>query len=80
MTKLDKLGDGKCQCLTIYEKGVLLNALSSARIDAERILSDVSSGRVRIGKPPEESKKELGKLIGDYIALKTKVENTNVCR
>lgn len=79
MTKLDKLGDGKCRCLTIYEKDVLLNALSSARIDAEKILSDVSRGIVRIGKPPEESKKELGKLIGDYITLKTKVENTSIC-
>lgn len=71
---------GECNfCLTKYEKDILTTAINSAKIDAERILSQTYRGEVKIGKPNAEIEEELTKLIGDYRQLKERIEKTHIC-
>lgn len=69
----------QCNCLTKYEKSTLLNALNSAKIDAERLLIYSERGSIIVGKPTKEAKEELTILIGDYTNLKNKVDKTPIC-
>lgn len=69
----------QCKCLTKHEKDTLTNALNSASIDAQRILNESYRGVNVIGAPAREVREGLGRLVGDYSALKDKVEKTPVC-
>lgn len=69
----------QCNCLTEYEKKILLNALNSAKIDAERLLTYSERGSIIVGKPTKEARGELTMLIGDYMNLKDKVDKTPIC-
>lgn len=69
----------QCNCLTEYEKKILLNALNSAKIDAERLLIYSERGSIIVGKPTKEAREELSMLIGDYMNLKDKVDKTPIC-
>lgn len=70
----------QCNCLTAYEKRTLINALDSAKIDAERLLNESGRGHIIIGKPKKEAEEELIGLIGDYMSLKYKVDKTPICQ
>lgn len=70
---------GKCNCITKYEKDTLITALNSAKIDAEKILSQTYLGEVKVGKPKAEVEEELTRLIGDYRQLQDRVEKTPIC-
>ena len=71
---------GECNfCLTKYEKDTLTTALNSAKIDAERTLSQTYRGEVVVGKPKKEVEEELTRLIGDYRQLQDRVEKTPIC-
>ncbi len=48
----------QCNCLTEYEKSILLNALNSAKIDAERLLIYSERGSIIVGKPTKEAREE----------------------
>ena len=61
------------------KKKILLNALNSAKIDAERLLTYSERGSIIVGKPTKEAREELTMLIGDYMNLKNKVDKTPIC-
>jgi hypothetical protein len=73
-TKLER-----CECLTKYEKDTLTTALNSAIIDAQRLLNDSYRGVNVIGAPAKEVRRGLEGLVGDYSALRDKVEKTSMC-
>lgn len=70
---------GQCKCLTKHEKDTLTIAINSAKIDAERTLTESERGIAVIGKPFQEVRKELNILIGSYMSLKEKVDSTPIC-
>lgn len=70
----------KCECLTKHEKDTLINALNSAKVDAELLLSESHRGVNVVGMSAREIREGLEKLIGDYSELKAKVEKTPTCR
>lgn len=69
----------QCECLTKYEKDTLITALNSATIDAQRTLNDSHRGINVIGAPVKDVREGLERLIGDYSALKDKVDKTPIC-
>ena len=69
-----------CECLTKYEKDILITALNSASIDAQRTLNESYRGINVIGASAKDVREGLERLIGDYSSLKDKVEKTPVCR
>jgi len=68
-----------CECLTKHEKDTMTNALNSAIIDAQRLLNDSYRGINVIGAPAKEVRRGLESLVGDYSALRDKVEKTPIC-
>lgn len=71
--------DEQLGCLTKYEKDTLITALNSAKIDAERTLSQTYRGEVTVGMPKAEVEEGLTRLIGDYRQLKDRVGKTPIC-
>ena len=69
-----------CECLTKYEKDILITALNSASIDAQRTLNESYRGINVIGTSAKDVREGLERLIGDYSSLKDKVDKTPVCR
>jgi len=69
-----------CECLTKYEKDILITALNSASIDAQRTLNESYRGINVIGASAKDAREGLERLIGDYSSLKDKVDKTPVCR
>lgn len=70
---------GQCKCINKHEKDMLIMAINSAKIDAERTLMESERGISVIGKPPQEVRTELNMLIGEYMSLKEKVDRTPIC-
>ena len=70
---------GQCKCITKEEKNTLIIAINSAKIDAERILTESERGNAVVGKPFKEVREELNILIGNYMSLKEKVDETPIC-
>ncbi len=68
-----------CECLTKYEKDTMISALNTATIEVQRSLNDSYRGINIIGAPPKDVRKGLEMLMGDYSALKDKVDKTPIC-
>ncbi len=67
---------GECKfCLTKYEKDILTMALISAKIDAEKTLSQTYRGEVTVGMPKAEVEEGLTRLR----QLKDRAEKTSIC-
>lgn len=68
-----------CECLTKHEKDTLITALNSASIDIRRTLNDSYRGINVLGMSTSEVREGLERLMGDYSALRDKVEKTPIC-
>jgi hypothetical protein len=69
----------RCECLTKYEKDILTTSLNSSIIDAQRTLNESYRGVNVLGMSKNDVREGLEKLIGDYSALRDKVDKTPVC-
>jgi len=69
----------RCECLTKHEKDTLTSALNTATIDVQRSLNESYRGINIIGTSPKDVREGLEMLMGDYSALKDKVDKTPIC-
>jgi len=69
----------RCECLTKHEKDTLISALNTATIDIQRSLNESYRGINIIGAPPKDVREGLELLMGDYLAMKDKVDKTPIC-
>lgn len=58
---------------------MLIRAIDTTIVDSDKVISRSEPNIIKIGMPVILLREELRKLIGDYVKLRDKIEETPIC-